>query len=268
MTASFEPSLAGSRSTAVGALATMLSLGLHASALLSPAHPVSAPLLTEPDAIEVAIEPGEPERTLAPEARVQKETESAPLAKPAAQAVHRHSYPVPPSHDRTPHDPAVLHAPWPANTADPDSATVPVVTPAPLPEPARFAMRVRAEADSAANRAGNDGGGRTASANASVSESALIFAESAVDAPARLLASVPLSYPDAARANEREADVALELVVGSDGQVVSARALSTPGSGFESEALRAVRRYRFSAALRAGRPVSVRMRWIVNFRLR
>jgi TonB family protein len=93
------------------------------------------------------------------------------------------------------------------------------------------------------------------------------YTESAVDVPARLLSSSPLSYPGAARAAEFEGEVVVELVVGSEGSVLSARALTAHGLGLETAALSAVRNYRFSAALRQGRPVHVRMRWTVTFRL-
>jgi outer membrane biosynthesis protein TonB len=49
---------------------------------------------------------------------------------------------------------------------------------------------------------------------------------------------------------------------------VSARALTRAGYGLDAAALQGIRGYRFSPAMRAGRPVAVRMRWIVQFRLR
>ena len=49
---------------------------------------------------------------------------------------------------------------------------------------------------------------------------------------------------------------------------VLARALTHVGYGLDEAALRAIRAYRFSPARRAGRPVPVRMRWSVQFRLR
>jgi TonB family protein len=247
-------------------VALVLSLALHASALLSPAHG-APPQHVQPDGLEIAIEASEPERAQAP-APEGPALKSAPVAltQSTTKAVHHHSYSVAPGHDLAPHDPAMLHAPWPATAPEADSARAPIVTE--TREPVRFVMRARALTDSAGRSTSHAGVERAASATGRDVETAPIFAESAVDAPARLLASVPLSYPESARSAEREADVALELVVSSAGHVVSARTLSTPGFGFEAEALRAARRYRFSSALRAGHPVSVRMRWVVSFRLR
>jgi outer membrane biosynthesis protein TonB len=49
---------------------------------------------------------------------------------------------------------------------------------------------------------------------------------------------------------------------------VWARAGIRAGYGLDDAAARAIRDYRFSPAIRAGRPVAVRMRWTVQFRLR
>jgi protein TonB len=95
-----------------------------------------------------------------------------------------------------------------------------------------------------------------------------VFPEPGVSVPARLLSSTPVSYPPQARAAEVELDVPLELVVDPVGRVVQARGLSRCGYGLDEAAVRAVRTYRFSPALRGGRPVAVRMRWTVQFRLR
>jgi protein TonB len=94
------------------------------------------------------------------------------------------------------------------------------------------------------------------------------LAASEVSVPARLIASAAVVYPPAARAAELEASVAVEIVVDTQGRVVDARALASPGYGLEQAALRAVRAYRFSPAERLGRLVRVRMRWDVLFRLR
>jgi TonB family protein len=92
--------------------------------------------------------------------------------------------------------------------------------------------------------------------------------EGDVDVPARLLAASPLVYPPAARQAEIEIDLPVEIVVGAAGRVVSARAVSRAGYGLDEAALRAIRDYRFSPAIRVGHPVPVRMRWTVQFRLR
>jgi TonB family protein len=92
--------------------------------------------------------------------------------------------------------------------------------------------------------------------------------EGEVDAPARLLSTSPLVYPAAAREAAIELDLPLEVVIDTEGRVATARVLGRAGFGLDEAALRAIRLYRFSAAVRMGRPVRVRMRWTVQFRLR
>jgi protein TonB len=94
------------------------------------------------------------------------------------------------------------------------------------------------------------------------------FGEGDVSERARPIASSLPDYPPAARTAEIEADVELEIVVDAGGRVIAARAVSRNGYGLDEAALRAVERYRFSPARRGGRPVPVRMRWTVQFRLR
>jgi TonB family protein len=95
-----------------------------------------------------------------------------------------------------------------------------------------------------------------------------VYAENGVSVPARLVASVPATYPAEARRAEIEADVPVEIVLDEQGRVVAARAVKASGFGLDDAALRSIRGYRFSAALKDGHPVRVRMRWIVQFRLR
>lgn len=92
-------------------------------------------------------------------------------------------------------------------------------------------------------------------------------AENDVDAPARLLTASPLVYPPAARQALVETDFPVEIVVGVDGRVISARPLRRAGYGLDEAAVRAVLAYLFSPAVRGGRAVSVRMHWTVQFRL-
>ena len=94
------------------------------------------------------------------------------------------------------------------------------------------------------------------------------LSEKDVSVAARLIASGPVTYPSAARRAEIEADVQVQILVDSDGRVVEARSLSRDGYGLDEAAVQAIRAYRFSPALRDGRPVRVRMRWTVQFRLR
>ncbi len=142
------------------------------------------------------------------------------------------------------------------------AATLGPLTPADEPE-ARFALSAGTVASGPALATPEP----AASANAS-SAPPTAFGEGDVDAPARLRATSPLLYPPAARSAVLETDVALEIVVDATGRVVSARMLSRAGYGLDEAALRAIRDYRFSPALRGGRAVPVRMRWTMQFRLR
>ena len=94
------------------------------------------------------------------------------------------------------------------------------------------------------------------------------FGEGEVNVPARLVAASPLVYPPAARQADIEMDVPVDIVVDASGRVVAARAAVRAGYGLDDAAVRAMRDYRFSPAIRAGSPVAVRMRWTVQFRLR
>ena len=151
-----------------------------------------------------------------------------------------------------------------ANAAPPAPADVAVAPP-------RFAMSAgtvatRATASpvpssgAAAPAAGLSGGAGAMAATA--------FAEGDVNQPARLLSSGALVYPAAARAAAIEVDLPVEIVVDTTGRVVAARAVQRAGYGLDEAALRAIRDYRFTPAVRAGHAVPVRMRWIVQFRLR
>ena len=131
-------------------------------------------------------------------------------------------------------------------------------------EPARFAL-------SAGTVATRPSAGATGSASGSgldASHDGDPLSEGEASVPARVLASSPLVYPAAARKAELELDLPLEIVVDASGRVRSARGITHAGYGLDEAALEAIRRYRFSPALRDGRPVPVRMRWTMQFRLR
>ena len=166
----------------------------------------------------------------------------------------------PPAHHRP--DRGVTPASAPARAAGPASVGIADVPAA----PARFALavgtigtigtQVRPAPLAAAAHVDDDGGDGN------------VVGEGDVTVPARLVWASPLVYPAAARQAEVEVDLPLEIVVAPDGRVAAARAVSRVGYGLEEAALQALRAYRFSPALRAGRPVRVRMRWTVQFRLR
>ena len=95
-----------------------------------------------------------------------------------------------------------------------------------------------------------------------------MLSEKDVNVPARLTSSSRVAYPPEARRAEIEVDVPVQIVVDASGRVLEARSLSHPGYGLDEAAAQAIRTWRFSPAQRAGRPVRVRMRWTVQFRLR
>ncbi len=145
--------------------------------------------------------------------------------------------------------------------ASTDDPPVIAATAAALPHFALAPATVTASSAGAPSPTGTSGG------EAGASSTTTTFGESAVDVPARLVSRGQLSYPDAARLAEIEADVPLDIVVDTTGKVVEARAALHVGYGLDQAATNAIFGYRFSPALRGGRPVRVRMRWAVVFRL-
>ena len=89
-----------------------------------------------------------------------------------------------------------------------------------------------------------------------------------VDTPAKLRAGNLPAYTGAAIAAGIEANVALEIVVGEAGVVTSARGLDPVGYGLDEAARQSMLGYRFTPALRNGKAVAVRMRWLMRFQLR
>ena len=184
-------------------------------------------------------------------------------AKPSP-AAHRHVYPVAPNHDARPHEPSVVHLPLvPQEPAAQGAA--PDVIEASHDAPVHFVLPparavVGGTAVAGASKEGDE--------RAGAESAATTYGEADVATPARLLSSAPVEYPDDARAELIETDVEVELIVDGRGRVVVAKAVSTKGYGFEKAAVRAVEKYQFVPAMRHGRPVSVRMRWTVLFRLR
>lgn len=74
-------------------------------------------------------------------------------------------------------------------------------------------------------------------------------------------------YPDSERELGREGMVVLNLSVGVDGRVTGAEISRSAGAAFDAAALRLAERLRYAPAEDAGRPVAVRMRQSVLFKL-
>ncbi len=183
-------------------------------------------------------------------------------ASPVSPSTHAHAYPVSPDHDAVPHDPSIVHAPF-VGAPLPD-APAPVV-------PVRFAMTVIASGELPGSKT-EAGGPPTADGSGALRREEAPTLEGDVSLPARLASSLAPVYPPAAREDGAEADVVLVIVVSSTGTVtevgLAADAERAAASGFEEAALRALRDARFIPAQRDGKPVAVRMRWTVSFRLR
>jgi|HubBroStandDraft_1064217.scaffolds.fasta_scaffold49877_2 TonB family protein len=93
------------------------------------------------------------------------------------------------------------------------------------------------------------------------------FAEQSVDGKARLVFGLSPGYPADARARSIEGDVRLDLVVDTAGLVESGRVIQGVDPSLDRVALEAAKKLRFDPATRSGRPVRVRMGWLIQFRL-
>ncbi|MDP3544418.1 MAG: energy transducer TonB [Elusimicrobiota bacterium] len=74
-------------------------------------------------------------------------------------------------------------------------------------------------------------------------------------------------YPESERELGREGMVVLSLSVGIDGRVTGAEIVRSAGAAFDSAALRLSDKLRYAPAEDAGRPIAVRMRQSVLFKL-
>lgn len=216
------------------------------------------------------------------------EHEAAEHAAAPAHAHHHHDYPVAPDHDLVDHDPSIVHTPYAAHehehdradhdrdhdldprgaVSDPMPAPASLAAPESSPAPV-FKISIGGGSTPHGVVATNGVSARPSSVvapSANVTEAPL--AESDVSSRATLLAGGAPPYPADAREAGIEADVPLEIVVDAAGHVTAARALDHVGYGLDEAALGAVRRYRFTPAQRGGRAVAVRMRWVVEFRLK
>jgi protein TonB len=269
------------------------SVALHVTAVVAGGHALSegmqdragasAPIEVEviTDAPQPRAAAPTPDEETQPPPRPTEVRSASALPSPGAAATplgtsktsHHHAYPVRPDHDAHPHDPSLVHAIVGAPPAAlPEAvpiATVPSSEAPSVEAPLHFVLESAALATRGATGS-SPAGSAVATKGSNLLEASTvdpIVPEANVDVPARLLSSVPVVYPEAARAAEIEADVSLELVVDTDGRVTHARPLAAHDLGLADAALRAVRAYRFTPARRAGRAVRVRMRWTVAFRL-
>ncbi|HEY8927059.1 MAG TPA: energy transducer TonB [Polyangia bacterium] len=262
-------------------LSVIAHVGLVAVAVRGTA-PAARPVPSA-DAIEsrVEIEVAEPLAIEASDPAIEEVVR--PAVRSSLARRHRHAYAVPSDHDAVPHDPRVVHdRAASAPPSEPATAALPADSDAAVSPPAlRFTLtavgraaplRARAGVGAAAPGATSGLPAAAASAPAGAGDDEAgaegVFPEGRVTSRARLVFSVPPVYPAAASRSGIESDVPLEIVVDEAGRVTSAVGLGRAGFGLDQAARDAVARYRFSPALREGRPVRVRMRWTVQFRLR
>jgi TonB family protein len=189
---------------------------------------------------------------------------------------------------------AASHALAPRSAPVASPANAPVVSPRPAPrapdtgaatkgepEPLRFALGV-VPATGNASAPNSVAAGRTLGVGESQREgdavdaadatdrASAVYGEDEVDSRPRLLSWHAPRYPDAAASAGVEADVPVDVVIDTEGAVIDATPAGQArraGYGLDAAAMAAARSYRFSRGVRAGRPVRVRMRCTVMFRL-
>ena len=196
---------------------------------------VVPPILQEsvvpPPEPELEPEPGlEPEPVPEPEPPPILQQEEAPVELPEPP-------PQEPEPEPTPEPLPPLPEPVPETVSEPDPPATPTPEPTPtLPEP-----------DVAAAPDNSDG---------------------VADVPPAPRRPIKPEYPLQARQEQWEGDVTCAVHISPHGRVLEADIVQ--GSGHEvldAAALKAVRAARFSPALRRGRPVELRVRLTVSFRL-
>jgi TonB family protein len=74
-------------------------------------------------------------------------------------------------------------------------------------------------------------------------------------------------YPEKERKARHQGVVTLEVVVGSDGATRDISVLSTLGPDFDKAAIDAVKQWKFSPAMKDGKPVAVKIAVEVGFHL-
>lgn len=88
-----------------------------------------------------------------------------------------------------------------------------------------------------------------------------------VSRPGTPIQTAKASYPPMALRMGVEADVPLKVYVDENGRVIRVEVTKTAGLGFDEEAVKTVRQYRFAPALADGRPVPTEFRYVYRFRL-
>jgi TonB family protein len=84
---------------------------------------------------------------------------------------------------------------------------------------------------------------------------------------AKPIQTAKASYPLMALRMGLEADAVLKILVDAEGKVVKVEIIKSAGMGFDEEALKAVRQFRFEPAQRDGRYIASEFTYIYRFRL-
>jgi len=91
----------------------------------------------------------------------------------------------------------------------------------------------------------------------------------AVEKKPEIIKRVEPVYPELARQSGTEGAVLLEIVIGKDGSVESAKVIQARPKGvFEDVAIAAVKQWKFSPAMQRDRPVRVKMQIPIKFTLK
>jgi TonB family protein len=85
--------------------------------------------------------------------------------------------------------------------------------------------------------------------------------------PPQVLERIEATYPPAALAARRQADVVVEVTVDATGHVVDPKVVTSGGGEFDAAAVASIERWTFAPATQAGQPIAVRIRIPFAFRL-
>ena len=241
----------GSSSLLCKAAALLFAGGAHALIFTLARFDAAPPPLVQPAATRVFILPAVVvppilQEPVAPPPDPEPELEPEPVPEPEPPPILQQEeapveLPEPPPHEPEPEpipEPIPpLPEPVPETVSEPDPPATPTPEPTPtLPEP-----------DVAAAPDNSDG---------------------VADVPPAPRRPIKPEYPLQARQEQWEGDVTCAVHISPHGRVLEADIVQ--GSGHEvldAAALKAVRAARFSPALRRGRPVELRVRLTVSFRL-
>jgi TonB family protein len=223
--------------------------------------------------------PGAIDVELVTEAQPAPPVAETPRAEPARDRgqhlplpAHTHPYPVAADHHARAHDPALEHPRAEEREQHREPAVTPATEAAAVVTAGAPAMPTFSISLGGATTTGGAVASTPAPASAAhapvPSDDETPIPEAAASVRAKLAQGALPAYPPLAQSEQLEASVPLEIVVDVAGSVVEARVLEPAGNGFDAAALAAVKRYRFSPAQKNGRAVRVRMRWVVEFKLR